>query len=133
MNAETPLSNPARAIVFVDDELDICDLLEIYASERGYSPLMFHGGNAAIDYLKGHGPAGIAAIVSDVKMPEGDGLELLQYVRANLPDLPVYLTSGQTDYVPEELINQGAAHVFFKPFDIDRLLDVIEKKAAAQL
>jgi len=66
-------------------------------------------------------------LVSDVRMPGMDGLELQRRVRVECPKLPVILISAHTDeQVRQRALREGAVAFLYKPFDGEELLRVIE-------
>ncbi len=76
MNAEK------KNILIVDDEVDICDIIEFHISEMtDYRSFKAHNIQKAINILKSEN---IEVVISDVRMPQGSGMELLDYIK-NLP------------------------------------------------
>ena len=67
-------------------------------------------------------------VLSDIKMPDRDGFEVLNFVRARDPDLPVVLLTGYSD-VPTAMraIKEGAYDYLEKPCDPDRLIDTLRR------
>lgn len=66
-------------------------------------------------------------IVSDIRMPHGDGLQLLSEV-IKLPVRPMlFLCSGYSDLTREEALRKGARDLYAKPFDPETLVDAIRK------
>ena len=67
-------------------------------------------------------------ILSDIKMPDRDGFEVLNFVRARDPDLPVVLLTGYSD-VPTAMraMKEGAYDYLEKPCDPDRLIDTLRR------
>jgi two-component system nitrogen regulation response regulator GlnG len=68
----------------------------------------------------------VTVVISDVRMANGNGLELLAAVRKHYPKLPVFLITGYDDLSSEDALRQGAKELFNKPFDIRRLISTVK-------
>jgi DNA-binding NtrC family response regulator len=114
----------AIRILVVDDEPGLrclaCQTLE----RAGYATIEAEDGVQALRMLEQH--AGIALVLSDIRMPNLDGIELEQTCRERWPALPVVLMSGEVtrDWVIR-LVRQGTHQVLRKPFLGDTLLEVV--------
>ena len=112
-------------VLIVDDEPDLLELIEDEFKMAGYKTLSAKSGNEAIKVLNKHT---VDFIVSDYKMPDGNGLNVLNFSKT-LPVKPVFFfVSGQADMSTESMIEQGARKFFSKPFDLDELIKEIEKE-----
>ncbi|MCB9062242.1 MAG: response regulator [Halobacteriovoraceae bacterium] len=113
-------------ILLADDEPDILELMEEEFDFAGYKTLSACCGNDAIEILK---KEKVDVIVSDYKMPNGNGFFILEHVKT-MPEesRPLFFfVSGQADISVQEAINAGARKFFSKPFDLDDLISEIEK------
>lgn len=111
-------------VVGVDDDVRIRESIARLAKSAGYAAIMFPSAEAmfASGTLDGAG-----CLISDVRMPGMDGLELQRRVKVANPALPVILISGHVDeHVRERALREGAAAFLFKPFDGEELLRVIQ-------
>ena len=116
--------NPsASAILVVEDDAVIRDLLTMILQQRGHSMRLAAGGNEARRLIAAERPA---LIVSDLRMPEGDGWALLDYCHMNVPDVPVILVSG-SDFGTYPKIESWAAGHVAKPFSPEQLLSEVER------
>jgi DNA-binding response OmpR family regulator len=61
-------------------------------------------------------------------MPDGDGVQLLEFVSANFKKIPVLLLSGFTEKSEEELLKLGARKLLLKPTDIDSLISYVKSE-----
>lgn len=115
------------SILAVDDETDILPLLEFCLKAPETSVTTTHDARHALELLKNDR---FDLIISDVMMPEMDGLQFLEEVRKNHPDMPVILMSG---YAQLELalsaMKQGAFDLVQKPFDFELLRKSVRKAA----
>ena len=112
-------------VLVVDDDIQMLSALEAALSSRGYDVETASNGVDAVHKLKGKLPR---AIITDLRMPAMDGLELLNHVRRTNPDLPVILLSAYGS-VPTavEAIRNGAADFLVKPFSQEALDAVLAR------
>ncbi len=106
-------------ILIVDDDPGTLQSLSRALALEGMTALTASSAHRALERL----PEGVDAILSDVVMPEMDGLEFLSRVREREPDLPVVLMSGQaTLETAVKATRLGALDFVEKPVGLDRLL-----------
>ena len=110
-------------VLIVDDEPDILELMEEEFLYCGYNTLTAICGKDAIRILEN---TKVDIIVSDYKMPNGNGMSVLSFV--NTMDQPpiFFFVSGQADVSIEDALRAGAKKFFSKPFDLDELIKEIE-------
>lgn len=112
-------------LLVVDDEAGIRESLKDYFELEGYQVSMAQSGNEALALLKSEK---FQVIVSDIRMPDGDGRFLLKSVRQQHPISPaVILMSGYSDLSVEEAMGEGAFATLIKPFHPADLLKVVKK------
>jgi DNA-binding NtrC family response regulator len=125
---------PLRILV-VDDELEMAAVIAEELGDRGYDAVALRSGAAALERLR-HGA--FDAIVTDLRMPDVDGLKLLRASRALDPSRPVIVMTGHGAIdTALEAAGQGAFHYLTKPFSLSHLVELIEtalhvKDGAAQ-
>ena len=111
-----------KRILIVDDDPSILHLLSLIVSRQGYEALLACSGPAALELLDC-----ADAVVTDLTMPEMDGLELLRAIRQRYDALPVILVTG---YHSESLAAHARARGAFaclpKPFDLQKLRHVLD-------
>jgi len=101
----------------IDDDRSVRFVLAEGLREAGYSVREFDGAKSALAALSGGAPA---LVYTDVRMPEIDGLGLLDALKARRPELPVVVMSAWTDIASTAGAFRGGAHEFLsKPFDLD--------------
>ncbi len=111
-----------KRILIVDDEPDIVELLQEEMIDNGFETMIALCGNDAIELLKLHS---FDAVISDFKMPNGNGMEVLQFIN-QMNSRPVfYFISGQADVSVEMAIKAGAQDFFPKPFNLSKLVERI--------
>ncbi|MGF1511773.1 MAG: sigma-54-dependent transcriptional regulator [Myxococcota bacterium] len=115
-------------ILVVDDEPNLRKVLSAMLGQQGYEVLSAaHGGEAQA--LLAH--QGVDVILTDLRMPETDGMELLAHTRRHYPRIPVVvLTAHGTVDTAVHAMKLGAFDYLTKPFDRKELETVIAKAAA---
>jgi FixJ family two-component response regulator len=114
-------SKPIVAVV--DDDPRIRESLESLIESAGFKAQVFP---LAEDFLNGELLAEIDCLITDVRMPKMDGLELQRLVRLKRPELPViFITAHHEDRIEQCAFAQGAAFFVRKPFDADELLRAV--------
>lgn len=112
-------SNP-RCVAFVDDDADLRESNRQTLELAGFEPLMFESAEGALDRIGADFPG---VVVSDIRMPGMDGLQLFAALRERDPALPVLLITGHGD-VPTAVgaIRDGAYDFITKPYAADSLI-----------
>ncbi|HET9426612.1 MAG TPA: sigma-54 dependent transcriptional regulator [Gemmatimonadaceae bacterium] len=114
-------------VLVVDDETSILDSVRILLKTEGFTPHVAHGGRAGLEALATLRPD---IVVSDVRMPGVDGLQLRAAARAQDPSLPVVLMTAQaTLQSAMQAVNEGAFYYIQKPVRNDELLAIIRRAA----
>src|SRR5262245_29686585 len=109
----------SRLVLIVEDSATCAETLQIALEAiPDVETRVIRSPRAAIEMLKGS-PSGVAAIVTDLHMPQADGFDLIRALRAEprFAKLPVLLISGDSDpKLPERALAQGANAFFAKPY-----------------
>ncbi len=112
-------------LLIVDDEPGMRQLLSHVFGRAGHAVRAAENGTKALELLRKE-PADL--VVSDVKMPDMDGIELLRRLRETQPDAAVVLmTAFATVETAREAFKLGADDFIQKPFDVDELKLIAEK------
>jgi DNA-binding NtrC family response regulator len=112
-------------ILIVDDERHTLDALSVILRRERHAVLTATSGKEALDHLQ---EQGVDIILSDVKMPEMDGLALLRQVKSEHPSIVVVMMSGHQDVVAAvEAMKEGAFDYLIKPFGKDDVLRTVQK------
>jgi len=116
-----------KSILVVDDELNMRKVLEILFKREGCRVTTSSNGIEALEIIKSGRKFDL--ILSDLKMPEMDGIELLEQIRGNNIDIPVILlTAYGTIAEAVSAIKLGAADFITKPFNKDDLLRIVGRE-----
>ena len=84
--------NGRPSVLVVDDETGILDTLRILLRNEGFDPHVAHGGKKALEDLPGLNPD---IVLTDIRMPNVGGVEVLAVAREHDPDVPVILMTAQ--------------------------------------
>jgi two-component system, NtrC family, response regulator PilR len=117
-------------ILIVDDEQSYRQLLTLVFESDGHTVRTATNGREALDVIQSE-PADV--IISDVKMPDMDGIEMLRAVRETQPDLGVVLmTAFASVETAREAFKLGADDFIQKPFDVEELKLIVKKTLEKQ-
>ncbi|MGH7701884.1 MAG: sigma-54-dependent transcriptional regulator, partial [Gemmatimonadales bacterium] len=113
------------AVLVIDDESGILDTLRILLKKEGFDVTTAQGGKAGLDQIR----TGTHDIVlSDVRMPQVTGLDILQAAREQDPMTPVILMTAQASLQTAiGAVNAGAFYYIQKPFANDELVAILRR------
>jgi len=112
-------------IWIVDDDRSIRWVLEKSLDKAGFDSESFDTGDGLLDRLKTVQPD---AIISDIRMPGIDGLEMLQEVQDSYPQIPVIIMTAHSDLSSAvKSYKRGAFEYLPKPFDVNDAVSVTER------
>lgn len=116
----------AEKILVVDDEPLICDLLTEILKKEKYEVEVSGDGEEALKKVKSDGR--YACVLTDVKMPQMDGLQFLKESHKVSPSTPVIVVTGAaTVDIAVEALKHGAAALIEKPFNSDKVLNTLRE------
>ncbi|MCJ9699741.1 MULTISPECIES: response regulator FixJ [unclassified Bradyrhizobium] len=111
-------------VYVIDDDAAMRDSLNFLLDSAGFGVTLFDDALAFLDALPG---LGFGCVVSDVRMPGLDGIELLKRMKAQQSAFPILIMTGHGDVpLAVEAMKLGAVDFLEKPFDDDRLTTMIE-------
>jgi two-component system, NtrC family, response regulator HydG len=112
-------------VLVVDDDPELCAVLWDLLRERGYRVALAHDEQQAAGQLKEAVPK---VVLIDMRLPKGNGSTVFRLVRASNPQARTVLITGhrsELDQLVQQVINEGADAVCYKPFDVPALLDTL--------
>ncbi len=113
------LKEEQLAILLVDDEQDIRDVLEVALIDAGHVVLTAENGQEAMAVFERSHPA---IVITDIKMPVMDGIELLQRIKRNSPETEVIMITGHGDMdLAVKSLKHKATDFITKPINVDAL------------
>jgi putative nucleotidyltransferase with HDIG domain len=114
-----PTTVDVENILVVDDEEAIREVVSTMLESKGYHCTAVSNGRAAQDHVKRTTPD---LVLSDMIMPEMDGIKLLEWLRQYDPEVPVIMVTAIHDISTAlEAIRRGAYDYILKPFEKDQL------------
>lgn len=119
------MKEPERVILIVDDEEGLREGLGKLLEDEGYVVLCAETGEEALDVLQ---QSRIDLVLTDMRMPGMDGIELLKKIRERHGDLGVIILTGYgqiESYI--EAMNFGAIEYVSKPFKVNELKFIVNK------
>ena len=112
----------------IDDDQSIRWVLERALGRAGFTVEGFDGGTGVHSRLRSREPD---AIITDIRMPDADGLELLGEITTRYPHLPVVIMTGYSDLDSAVSAYQGGAYEYLpKPFDIEEAVALVTRAVA---
>ncbi|AHE63069.1 sigma-54-dependent transcriptional regulator [Borrelia parkeri] len=112
-------------LLVADDEKNIREGIATYLEEEGYFVFTASDGKEALETIKNEK---IDAIISDLRMPQISGEELLRIVKDKTPNIPfIILTAHGTVDSAVDAMREGAYDFLTKPVDLERLLLIIKR------
>jgi PAS domain S-box-containing protein len=126
-NKDPPLKRGTENIMFVDDEVDICQVTREFLVDYGYKVSVYHDGPEALSAFQKE-PAAYDMLITDMTMPKMRGAELAQKILAISSHIPVLLCSGYFDDASEQqVLKTGIQKCLLKPVSNRYLLMLIRK------
>jgi DNA-binding NtrC family response regulator len=111
--------------LLVDDSESMLRLLSLFMEHLGFDSVTAHDGDEGISAVREHHPD---LVVSDIHMPNRNGLLLLQDIKALNPELPVILITGYINYKSDANSASMQPDAFMeKPFTLDEMRETVEK------
>jgi len=120
---------PIHIVVAVDDDFRVRESLESLVESAGYTPIVF---SSAEEFLQSGTLTAATCVITDVRMPGMDGIELQRRIRLERPTLPVvFITAHKSsDEIRQMALDEGAVDFLSKPFNAAHLLELIQAAPA---
>jgi len=127
-------ASPPKRVLVVDDDPQVLATLASMLESIGFQVVTVDGANAALALIESERPD---AILTDIHMTEGDGIELINAVREQHLNIPIVAMSGgssglaSSDHL-EVARKLGAAAVIDKPFRASHIAEAIDRAIAGR-
>lgn len=116
-------------VVAVDDDFRVRESLESLVESAGYEPVVF---SSAEDFLQSGTLTAATCVITDVRMPGMDGIELQRRIRLLRPELPViFISAHNSSETRQKALDEGAVNFLYKPFNGADLLAAIQSALAS--
>jgi DNA-binding NtrC family response regulator len=123
----TAAAAPAPSVLVIDDEMGILDTIRILLKSEGFTPYTALGGKKGLEQILALKPD---LIITDVRMPDVTGLDILASVRAHDPEAVVILMTAQASLQSAiGAVNNGAFYYIQKPFRNEELVAIVRRAA----
>ena len=120
----TNIAGRLVVVVTVDDDFRVRESIESLVESAGYASQLF---STAEEFLGSGTLAMAACVITDVRMPGMDGIELQRRIRAERPALPViFISAHENSETRRVALQEGAINFLYKPFDAADLLEQID-------
>jgi len=128
---DQPAGSPSRCVLIVDDEEDILELIELTLLRMGLDVDRATSVKGAIEKVKA---GDYDLCLTDMRLPDGEGLELVQFISDNLSDLPVAVITahGNTENAVAAL-KAGAFDYLAKPVSLEQLRTLVKSALSLPL
>ena len=122
--------NIQLSILVIDDDTAILRAIENFLKARAHRVYLAEGGSKGLEILRSEI---IDIVITDIKMPDMDGFEVLRQVRRCSPDTEVIMITGFGEIeIAVKAMRQGAFDFFTKPFDVQDLNAALERTVRFQ-
>jgi signal transduction histidine kinase len=123
---EAAKASPVRAaVLIVEDERIMLQVLETILSERGHRVFKAYDGEMALDLYRQHKDE-IEVVLLDMGLPKLGGREVLQRLRGESPDLKIVITSGYLEPESRLQIDWSGVRFLHKPYMLDEVVKTIQ-------
>ena len=123
----TTVAATAPSVLVIDDEMGILDTIRILLKSEGFIPYTALGGKKGLEQIAALKPD---LIITDVRMPDVTGLDILASVRAHDPEAVVILMTAQASLQSAiGAVNNGAFYYIQKPFRNEELVAIVRRAA----
>ncbi|MFC1837823.1 diguanylate cyclase [Thermodesulfobacteriota bacterium] len=113
------MTEPRKKILIVDDDQSILEILSDMMAIFGHDYMTARDGVEAVEILK---KDHFHIVITDMMMPNMDGMELLKYIHANYPSIKIIIVTGyDRTFTFTDVIREGASDFISKPFNTDEL------------
>ncbi len=111
-------------ILIVEDDVAFCQMLETFLTKKGYEVNASHTGNDALAKIKSNN---YDIVLTDVRLPDRDGNEILQILKEEHPGTKVILMTGYAEVnLAVDAIKTGAFDYISKPINPEKMLQVVK-------
>ncbi|MDZ8117952.1 response regulator [Pontiella agarivorans] len=118
-------------ILIIDDDETIRNVFKRFLDGKGHEVVVAADGRQGLRLVE---EAPVDLVITDIMMPETDGLEVVMAIRGKEADIPVIAISGGMHAMPMDFLPMakkfGACDVLYKPVELDDLLGAVEKALA---
>jgi two-component system chemotaxis response regulator CheY len=121
-------------ILIIEDDPDIREILRIQLEQGGQQVIESKDGQEGIDLIKNESKLlQIGLIITDIRMPKVNGVETVDYIKANAPSIPIMVITGYPDTkMAVDLLEKGIKEFLVKPVEKSTLLRKVSNILSAK-
>jgi len=114
-------------ILIIEDETDIRDILKLQLEQAGHQVIEATNGEEGIELMKkGSNLLQVGLIITDIRMPKINGVEAIDYIKANAPSIPIMVITGYPETeLAVNLLQKGVKDYLVKPVAKETLLSKV--------
>lgn len=124
MSQATVQKNKTKKVLIIEDEGDMCLLLNIMLTGKEMELDHVKSLNAAKEYLGNEEPS---VIILDNKLPDGMGVDFISFLKQNHPDVKIVMISGYSGAAKDIALDNGADKFLEKPFTKENLYTSVKE------
>ena len=120
-------SRSHERILIIEDDPDIRDILKLQLEQGGHQVIEAKDGQEGIYLMKKESNfLQVGLIITDISMPKVNGVEVIDYIKANVPSIPIIVVTGYPDTdLAVKLLQKGVKYYLVKPVEEATLLNKI--------
>jgi len=122
----------SRTVLVIDDEPLVRAVIGRLLEDWGFKAVEAGNGKEGLQLARRVNGA-LCLVISDLTMPEMDGLEFAGAFRKLYPTVPILFITGKSATALADRISGGRDHLLFKPFDPDTFLDTVARILESRL
>ncbi len=112
-----------HSVLLVDDDKNILELFKESLEEFSFNVHIAANGREALNFLDKNK---VDCIITDVSMPEMNGLDFISELQARKDNTPFFFITGYMDYPREKLNNYRPCAIIFKPIDFEEISTLVK-------
>lgn len=124
MSQATTQKNKAKKVLIIEDEADMCLLMNIMLTGKEMDLDHVKSISAAKEYLNGEKPS---VVILDNKLPDGMGIDFISFIKQNYPDVKIVMISGFSGAAKNLALDNGADKFLEKPFTKENLYKSVKE------
>jgi CheY-like chemotaxis protein len=120
-------SRSHERILIIENDPDIRDILKLQLEQGGHQVIEAKDGQEGIYLMKKESNfLQVGLIITDIRMPKVNGIEVIDYIKANMPSIPIIVVTGYPDKdLAVKLLQKGVKDYLIKPVEEATLLNKI--------
>ena len=121
-------------ILIIEDDVEVREIFKLQLERANYNIIEVSNGQEGIDLIKKESNLKqIGLIITDIRMPKVNGVEAIDYIKANAPSIPIMVVTGYPDAeLAVDLLQKGVKDYVVKPVEKEKLLSKVKAILSAK-